>query len=77
MDKYEESVEERIRLECKVVEMQKEAGGKALYTANELALINDPAMMKKYETEIAKFRELLHDVAEDERLISRFWENSV
>jgi len=56
--------------------MQKETAAKNIYSANELSIINNLALLKKYEENVGKFKILLNEISESEIQINKFWENS-
>lgn len=77
LDRYQELVEEKLRLSSKLADMQHEAGGQSLYSAGELAVINDPHKLQSYENAIVGFQKLLKEVEGDEEKINEFWALSV
>jgi tRNA A22 N-methylase len=76
LDKYEELLSEKMRMEEKVDKAQKEASGKASYGAHELAVINSSLLLKKYEENANKFKNVLDEVYKIEAQLNSFWDNA-
>lgn len=76
LDKYEELLSEKMRLEFKAAEIQKETGTKITYTANELAVMNSSSLLAKYEENAKKFKVVLDNVCSTEAQITSFWDDA-
>ena len=76
LDKYEELLGEKMRMEEKITKVQKEASGKVSYGAHELAVINSSFLLKKYEENANKFKKVLDDVYNTETQFNSFWDNA-
>ena len=50
---------------------------KVHYTINEILLMNDPSLFPKYRAKLEKFKKLLKEIQNDQKLITSFYQFSV